>query len=290
MIQTILQAIRIHQWVKNLLVFMPMVLAHQVLNLSAISQCINAFFAFSCIASAIYLTNDIFDIEADRKHPIKSKRPLPAGKISLPMAYALIAALSVCAILLSYNLNQKFLIVIILYACLTLLYSAWLKRIYVLDVMLLSLFYVLRIVAGAFAIDVIITNWLLAFSLFFFMSLALVKRHAEVSGLTQAADQTVPGRDYQYSDIHMLLILGPVSGLLSVLVLMLYIADQQILSKYTHPIWLWAVSVLLLYWITRIWFMANRRLIHSDPIIYALKDGPTYAIGFLALLCIFMAI
>lgn len=290
MIQIYLKTIRIHQWVKNILIFMPMVLAHQILNVTAISLGIKAFLAFSCIASAIYIVNDIFDIESDKKHPIKSKRPLPAGQITLTTAYGLVAVLSVGALVISFYINRSFLVVIIIYAALTILYSSWLKRIYVLDILLLSLFYVLRIVAGAFAINVEITNWLVAFSLFFFMSLALVKRHEEVSGLSNSSQGSVPGRDYQVQDIHMLLILGPVSGLLSVLVLMLYIADQQIIDKYTHPIWLWAVSVLLLYWISRIWFMANRHLIHSDPIVYALKDGPTYIVGVLALLCIYLAI
>jgi 4-hydroxybenzoate polyprenyltransferase len=284
------KAIRVHQWVKNLLLLLPLVLAHQILNQHAVTFALLAFLSFSFIASSIYLVNDIFDIEADRKHPTKCLRPLASGALSKMTGYVVSVILAIFSLFIAYLINVEYLYTTIIYAGLAIVYSSFLKKIFILDVIILAIFYVIRILAGAMAIDAEITNWLLAFSLFFFLSLALVKRHGEMNDADKKLATGIPGRDYIRDDLSILLIFGPASGFMSVLVLMLYITEQQAMDKYSNPAWLWGVSVILLYWIMRIWFLANRKLIHSDPIVYAIKDWPTYAMTGLSLFLVYLAV
>lgn len=284
------KTIRIHQWVKNFLVFLPLVLTHEILNIITLKQGVLAFLSFSLIASSIYILNDIFDIDADRRDPIKCKRPLAAGVISLKSAYSLALLLCIGSLSIASLINIQFIYVCITYAVLVIIYSVFIKRIFVLDVVLLAMFYVIRVLAGAIAVGAAITNWLLAFSLFFFSSLAFIKRLAEMQKNTQESDQVISGRNYQANDRTMIEMFGVTTGLISVLVMMLYIAEQQQLQKYTNPNWLWGVSVVMLYWIMRIWFLANRGIVQSDPIVHALKDLPTYVMAFLSLICIYLAI
>ena len=290
MLKVIIRTIRAHQWVKNLLVFLPLVLSHEIINLNTLEACLMAFVSFSLIASAIYILNDIFDIESDRRDPIKCKRPLAAGLLSIKTGYFMAAMLALGSFGIAYEINMNFIFVCITYAVLVIVYSLFVKKIYVLDVVLLSMFYVIRVLSGAIAVDAAITNWLLAFSLFFFSSLAFIKRLAEMQQNEDKTDTAIHGRDYIASDRTMIEIFGVAMGLISVLVMMLYIAEQQQLQKYTHPNWLWGVSVVMLYWVMRIWFMANRGIVQSDPIVYAIKDKPTYVMAMLSLICIYLAI
>jgi 4-hydroxybenzoate polyprenyltransferase len=290
MLKILLKTIRVHQWVKNLLVFLPLVLTHEILDVNTITLGVLAFLSFSLIASAIYILNDIFDIESDRRDPIKCKRPLAAGLVSRNTGYFLALLLCLGSLAIASRINMQFIFVCITYAALVIIYSVFVKKVYVLDVVLLSMFYVIRVLAGAIAVGAEITNWLLAFSLFFFSSLAFIKRLAEMQQNPNETEQVIIGRNYRANDRTMIEIFGVTMGLISVLVMMLYIAEQQQLHKYTHPNWLWGVSVVMLYWVMRIWFMANRGIVQSDPIVHALKDGPTYVMALLSLVCIYLAI
>lgn len=281
---------RTHQWVKNLLVFLPLLLTHNIINLNTIGLSVMAFISFSLIASAIYIINDIIDIESDRCDSIKCKRPLAAGLISIKTGFFLATLLGLSSFAVAYKINIHFIVVCLTYAALAIVYSLLVKKIYVLDVVLLSMFYVIRVVAGAIAVNAEITNWLLAFSLFFFSSLAFIKRLAEMQQNNIGAGKVILGRNYVASDRTMIEIFGVAMGLISVLVMMLYIAEQLQSQKYTHPNWLWGVSVVMLYWVMRIWFMANRGIVQSDPIVYAIKDWPTYVMAVLSLVCVYLAI
>ncbi|MBI3563105.1 MAG: UbiA family prenyltransferase [Gammaproteobacteria bacterium] len=275
---------------KNFLIFLPLVLTHKIINTQSILICILSFFSFCFIASTIYIINDLIDIKSDREDPIKCKRPFASGQLNIHTGYLLIAVLLTCATFLLIRINTNFIIVCMVYMLLTIIYSVYLKKVIVLDVIVLSAFYVIRILAGAIAINAEITNWLLAFSLFFFLSMALVKRVAEIQQIGIRMPGMVPGRGYAKSDLTILFIYGPVCGLISILILMLYITEQQSLHKYLHPEWLWGVSVLLLYWVMRVWFLVNRQQVYSDPILFAIRDLPSYGIAILALSLVYLAI
>ncbi len=287
---TFIKAMRAHQWVKNLLVFLPLVLSHQIANVSTAKLALLAFIAFSLIASTIYILNDIFDIESDRRDPIKCKRPIASGAISVTAGYSLAGILCASSLSIATLINHEFVYICIIYAALVMIYTLFVKKIYVLDVIMLSSFYVIRVIAGALAIGAEITNWLIAFSLFFFSSLAFIKRLAELQRSSIQASAAISGRDYIVNDRAMIEIVGVGMGLISVMILMLYINEQQLIHMYSHPVWLWGLSVVMLYWIMRIWFMTNRGLVHSDPIVHAIKDWPTYVMAALSLVCIYLAI
>lgn len=290
MLKILIKAIRIHQWTKNLLLFLPLILSHRVGEIDSLLVCLGGFVAFSFSASSIYIINDIVDVESDRQDPVKSKRPFASGRLSSFTGYLLAASLLVVSMIISYTINQKFLTAVIIYSILSVSYSTLFKKIFILDVILLSAFYTLRIIAGSLAINTEITNWLLAFSLFVFLSLALIKRYSELQSSIAVARERIPGRNYEALDLPLVSMFGAGSGLMSVLVLLLYINDPLVTEKYHTPNWLWGVAVLMLYWIIRIWFLANRGLVQSDPIMFAVKDWPTYVMALFSLGFIYLAI
>ncbi|HEY0233254.1 MAG TPA: UbiA family prenyltransferase [Dokdonella sp.] len=267
-----LSALRLHQWMKNVLVFVPLLAAHLALQPNAVLRSTVAFICFGLCASSAYLLNDLFDLEADRQHPRKRLRAFAAG--ALPIGSGLLAAplLSVAALALGYVLSPEFALVLFLYCATTLLYSVVLKRIAMLDVVSLAVLYTIRIIAGAVAIPVPASFWLLAFSMFLFLSLAMMKRYTELRGVVATGGLRAHGRGYAVKDLPLIQALGPASGYLSVLVLALYINSTASEVLYRHPLVLWLWCPMLLYWISRAWLVSHRDDMHDDPVVFALTD------------------
>ncbi len=270
----VLKAIRISQWAKNALLFVPLLAAHQT-DLHAWGQALWAFLAFGLCASATYLVNDLLDLPNDRRHPHKRHRPLAAGRLSLRLGTGLLLALLPLAFAIALGLvGPGFAAMLGLYTVVTLAYSLRLKRVALLDVLLLSGLYTLRLVAGAAANGVELSNWLLAISMFLFLALALVKRCAELEEvLLDAAVDRARGRGYHQDDLPTLRAMGVASSFMTVMVLALYIDSQNGRQLYAQPDWLWGVIPLLLWWMMRIWFKTGRRELRGeDPLQFALHD------------------
>jgi 4-hydroxybenzoate polyprenyltransferase len=276
------RALRIHQWVKNLLVFVPVVLDHRIFDPPVVLRASLAFVAFCCAASGGYVLNDLLDVEADRGHPQRGRRPFAAGVLSRRAGVILLAVLFASGLTIAaLTLPREFLALLAGYVVLTAAYSARLKRITVLDVLLLAGFYVLRVLAGLAATGVRFSTWFLAFSMFLFLSLGFVKRYAELGRLAAGGDGTVARRGYLRSDREWMGSMGAASGYLSVLVLALYISSDEVVVLYEKPMLLWLLCPLLLYWISRMWLLAHRGVLHDDPIVATLRDPQSYAIGVL---------
>lgn len=272
-LRTVLRAIRLKQWAKNALLFIPLLAAHATAA-AAWGAVLLGFVAFGLCASATYLFNDLLDLPSDRVHRIKRLRPLAAGSLSIPTAVGLGAAMLVLAFALAFTVSTGFAAMLLLYTAITLAYSLHLKRLPLVDVLVLAALYTLRIGAGAVAAQVTPSNWLLAISMFLFLSLALVKRCAELEEIGAEIDaKLAPGRGYQPRDLPTLRGMGMASGFLSVMVLTLYIDSQHGRSQYAQPEWLWAAAPLLLLWVMRIWLKTGRRELHGeDPLQFALRD------------------
>jgi 4-hydroxybenzoate polyprenyltransferase/phosphoserine phosphatase len=271
-IHAIARALRPHQWSKNLLILVPLFFAHQLLNVPLLLAALTACIAFSLCASSIYVLNDLFDLEADRLHARKRKRPFAAGELSIPFGIALAALLMTAGISLA-GLAVSWTLVgtLVCYAGITTAYTAWLKREPVVDVFVLAGLYVLRLVAGGVAADLELSTWLLGFALFFFLSLAFVKRYTELVG-----NGRTPGRGYAAEDALWMHAVGTSSGYMAIVVLALYVTAPDVAALYSHPKVLWLLCPVLLFWITRMWFRAGRRLLHDDPVVEALKDPVGY--------------
>jgi len=284
------RAIRIQQWVKNSLLFVPIITAHEVLNPGAVYAGLLAFVSFGACASATYLINDLLDLEADRHHHKKKLRPFAAGTIDVQQGLLVMAGLMIAGIGLALLLPVGFQLSLAAYLVATLLYSLSLKRVASLDVILLAGLYTLRIIAGAFATGIQLSFWLLAFSMFIFLSLALVKRVAELvevrkrEASTRESAGKLRGREYATEDISVLQSLGSSSGYLAVLVLALYINSEEVFTLYRGPEFLWLIAPLLLLWVTRLWVVTARGYMDEDPIFFAVKDPETWATVFAVLL------
>ena len=285
----IVKELRAYQWAKNLLVFVPMVTAHALFAPGAFVDSVLAFIAFSLVASSVYLVNDLADLQDDRRHPVKRTRPLAAGEFSIAGALALLPLLLAAAAVIALALPGTFGALLGAYLAVNLAYSMGLKRIALFDVFVLAALYTLRILAGAAAIVVPVSHWLLAFSLFAFLSLALVKRFVEVANAASRDEARVGGRGYLASDGELLGALGVACSCLSVLVFALYITSPQVVVLYRSPSILWFAVPLLLYWMSRVWFLAHRGRLHEDPLLFALHDPASYAIGLAILLAILAA-
>lgn len=268
------KAFRLHQWAKNLLVFIPLLAAHKFADLHLVANGVLAFLCFGACASSVYLLNDMLDLQDDRQHRSKRNRPLAAGTFPMFHAMLWIPAL----LFMSFGaalvwLPLKFSLVLLGYYVLTLAYSLVLKRAVMIDVVVLAMLYTTRVVAGTAAMSLTPTFWILAFCMFIFLSLALVKRYTELYEVRERGGQEkAPGRGYLASDFELLASLGGSAGYLSVLVLALYINDPQSHLLYRHPHWLWAACPLLLFWLSRVWIIAHRGEMHDDPIVFALRD------------------
>lgn len=286
----LLRALRVHQWVKNLLVFVPVMLDHKLFQPPVMAKALIAFAAFCCAASGAYVLNDLLDRDADRRHRIKRNRPFAADTLSRSFGVVLVPLLFAAALLWSLWLSPKFLALLTLYVVLTTAYSIYLKQIAVLDVLLLAGLYTLRVLAGVAASHVRFSTWLLAFSMFLFLSLAFLKRYAELSELQGGAAEGLARRGYLRGDREWLGSMGGASGYLSVLVLALYINSEEVVALYRSPLLLWLICPLLLFWISRMWLLAHRGRIDQDPIVAAVRDPASYAIGALVALILFAAV
>ena len=273
-----LRAIRIHQWAKNLLLFTPLALGHR----PALIEAGFAFVAFCFTASAGYLLNDLLDLEADRRHAEKRRRPLAAAEIPLSHAAAAIPVLLLAACATALELPPLFRVTLAIYFGGSLLYSLWLKRQAPMDLILLAGLYTIRIAAGGAAAQIVISPWTLAVSVFLFLSLAMVKRVSELRGLSDIKPQGAPGRAYLKVDIAQLSAMGEAAGYCSVLVMALYIHSPDVEKLYKHPQWLWLILPIMLHWITRVWLLTGRGSINQDPVLFAVKDKTTYIAGLLS--------
>ncbi|MBK1647549.1 UbiA family prenyltransferase [Rhabdochromatium marinum] len=286
------KALRLHQWSKNLLIFVPLLAAHRFDELGLLVQGMLAFVLFGLCASSVYLLNDLLDLEDDRHHATKRHRPFAAGRLSLHSGLLAIPVLLLTAFLGAWwLLPQAFIAVLALYYALTLAYSLVLKRQIVIDVITLASLYTLRIIAGAAALAIPLTFWMLAFSMFMFLSLALVKRYAElrqarVKGRTNQAR----GRGYYPDDLEMLASLGASSGYVAVMVLALYINDLSATTLYRQPEVIWLACPLLLLWISRVWMLTHRGQMHDDPVVFAIRDRMSLIIGGLFVLVFWAAV
>lgn len=279
----VLKAMRIHQWAKNLLVVIPLLLGHQAGSLSLVLQVVVAFFSFNLVASSVYVLNDLSDLESDRAHHTKKNRPFASGQLPLSLGYILIPVLMFSGFLLALQVTERFISVLGAYYLLTLAYTFVLKHKPLLDVLVLALLYTIRIIAGAEAAMQNYSFWLLSFSLFFFFSLAFVKRYSELFNIQSLSDGRTSARGYEVSDLQMLGTLGATSGNIAVLVLALYINSPEVRYLYMHPGVLWGICPLMLFWIGRVWLLTGRGEMHEDPIVFALKDKVSYLLGVLAL-------
>lgn len=286
----VIRAMRVHQWVKNTLLFVPLILSHNLFNPEMFIATLTAFFAFSLCASSIYIINDIVDIESDRQHPVKSKRPFAAGQLSQKTGVVLATMLFLSSVCIAYFISWSFVYILLAYLIITSLYSFFIKRIALLDVLLLAGLYTFRLIAGSTAAGVPVSFWLLMFSLFIFLSLALVKRYSELVNIDDAMKEEVKGRGYCKSDMPFLLNLGIVSGYLSVLVMGLYIDDEAIITHYSTPDWLWLVVASVLFWISRIWLVTYRGSMNEDPVMYAIHDRDSLLVMATCVLAIVLAL
>ncbi|MCP3871009.1 MAG: UbiA family prenyltransferase [Gammaproteobacteria bacterium] len=285
-----LKAIRLHQWLKNLLILVPLGMAHQILQPQLLLQATLAFFAFGLCASSVYLLNDLLDLPADRQHRTKRYRPLAAGTLPIMHGLLMIPTLLILAFAITLCLPIEFLGVMLLYYGVTLAYSLYLKQSPLTDVLTLAGLYTLRIMAGAAAVSTAPSHWILAFSMFLFFSLALLKRYSELLGLVKEQPWgNAATRGYRTVDLEGLAQSGIASGYLSVLVLALYINSDQVRALYTHPEFIWLLCPLLLYWIGRVWFLARRNEMHEDPVIFATQDKRSLLIASIGILILWVA-
>jgi len=279
--RTLFKALRIHQWTKNLLLFVPLLASHRILETQLLFSGVLAFIAFGLCASSVYLLNDLLDLTDDRQHPTKSMRPLAAGSLSMLHALVLIPVLLLTAFTIAlWQLPVQFTGVLTAYYILTLSYSFRLKRVVMLDVIILAMLYTIRVVAGAAAMSLTATFWILTFCMFIFLSLAFVKRYTELCDTRQKGSKVKSsGRGYYPADYELLASLGGASGYISVMVLALYIHDAASSVLYHSPEWMWLACPLLLFWISRVWLLAHRGEMHDDPIVFALRDKVSRWIG-----------
>lgn len=269
-IKDYLQAMRIYQWVKNLLIFVPAFTAHEFMP--ALFHNLIAFLAFSFGASSCYLLNDLFDLGHDRANPAKRERALASGRVNPDHGAVLVLLLLAGAGLLSLCLPFQFSLLLIAYYISTCAYTLWLKRLVILDVVVLACFYGVRLIAGSVATGIMLSPWLAGFSLFFFLFLALIKRCVELSNYKYQNIGAPAGRGYQIEDLGIMQAMAIASGYVSVLVLALYINSSAVAALHRYPERLWLLCVLLIYWISRIMLLVSRRQMHSDPVLFAIKD------------------
>ncbi len=288
-LSTLGRLLRLHQWAKNILVLVPVITAHEWFQPGVVWQALLGLLAFCLCSSSVYVANDLQDLEADRRHRTKRARPLAAGRCSIACGLVLAPLLALLGLACAHFLPWLFLGYLVLYCLASLAYSSVFKRLVLLDVLVLTGLYTLRILAGHGATGIPYSGWLLGFSMFLFLSLALMKRYIELRRLHPEAAEPIRGRDYQAADLPGVLSLGTASGYLAVLVLALYINSEQVRLLYRRPLLLLLICPLLLYWVSRAWLLAGRDQVEDDPVVFALRDKSTYMVGALAAVVIWLA-
>ncbi len=284
-----LRALRPGQWLKNLLVFAPLVMAHRFHEPDLLAKASLAFCAFGFCASSVYLLNDLADLPADRRHPHKRLRPFAAGEIPLLWGFGSAPLLLGLAFLMGLALPPPFIGMLAIYFVLNLAYSFALKRVVLLDVLVLAGLYTMRIMAGSAALAIWPSSWLLAFSTFLFLSLALVKRYAELGIMRRVNGETAQVRGYRVIDMELLASLGGGSGYVAVLVLAIYISSGAAGASYTRHMLMWLLCPLLLYWISYVWLTAHRGGMNDDPLVFTVRDRASHIVFLLSAIIILFA-
>lgn len=279
-----LSLMRVYQWPKNLLLFAPLIAAHKLSDLTALKHATIGALSFCLAASSVYILNDAQDADKDRLHPTKRFRPIASGKIKSAWGVIqLFAATFLCAGILAQHVSDTFFGCLGTYVLLAMIYSLCLRRTVLLDMFALAALYTIRVIAGHAATGVDYSSWLLIFSMFIFLSLAALKRHADL------ASAEMSGRQYNIADKNMLSLFGVSSGYLAVLVLAIYVTSQQVIALYSHPAVLLLICPLLLYWISRMWLLSHRGKMSDDPVLFALKDVTSYAVAAASFLVLWIA-
>lgn len=283
------RALRPHQWLKNLLVLVPLVMAHRIDDSTLLLDTLIAVAAMCFVASSAYILNDLVDLAADRDHPTKRTRPFAAGDLSPQYGIGLLLTLLAVGIVLALLLPSQFALTLATYYAVTIAYNLRFKRVMMLDVMTLAGLYTLRIIAGGTVMGVPPSFWLLAFSVFLFLSLALVKRYAELLEMRDNATRSTRGRGYRPEDLSLLAVLGVASGFASVLVAALYINSAEVSRQYRWVPVLWMMCPLLLYWLGRVWLLTSRGEMHEDPVVFAVTDRASQLTGVLTIATLLLA-
>ena len=284
------QAMRPHQWLKNALIFLPLILSHQLNQPNLLLQACIAFMSFSFVASSVYLLNDMLDLNSDRQHHLKSRRPFASGDLSLVYGYLGAPLLLALGFLTSLWLPAEFVFVLLSYWLMTTAYSLLLKSLFLIDVLTLASLYTWRIIAGSAAISVVTTYYLLAFSFFLFLGLAMVKRYTELLNLQNQGKSSIEGRGYGVENLQTLATIGGGSSLIAVAVFAFYINAPATTELYSNPLLLWAICPCLLYLLWRIWALARRGKLDEDPVLFAITDRRSQLSAALCSLIIWLAI
>jgi 4-hydroxybenzoate polyprenyltransferase/phosphoserine phosphatase len=288
-LRLITREMRLHQWLKNLLVFVPLITSHQFVHLNLAAKAIIAFVAFGFVASSVYVLNDLLDLQSDRRHHRKRLRPLASGELPLPWAFFLVPTLLLAGIGLVWALIPSALGVLLTYYVLTCLYSYWLKGKLILDVFALAGLYTIRIVMGSASYHVELSVWLLSFSMFLFLSLGFAKRSAELFNSSEVGKEINRRRAYKHSDLPQVNIFGIAAGFAASLVLTLYMNSENMRALYPNPNVLWLLFPLTLYWVSRIWIITSRGEMDEDPVLFAAKDRTTVLVAIAFMMVMLLA-
>lgn len=282
-------ALRVYQWLKNILLFLPLIAAHQFGDIQSLIVLTIAFISLSLCASSVYIINDLFDLESDRRHPRKRNRPFASAKLSIVAGVTFTPLLIIASFALGQIVGLDFLALLMLYFFLSSVYTLLLKRLVLVDCLTLAMLFTLRIIAGAIAVSVPLSFWLLAFSVCIFLSLAMVKRYAELMTEVKAKNNHIHGRSYKVKDAPLLQSLGVSAGYLSILIAMLYIRSENVTTLYAQPELIWLTIPLLLLWISWVWLKAARGEMHDDPIVFAIKDKTSLVVMILTVMVFIFA-
>jgi 4-hydroxybenzoate polyprenyltransferase len=278
----VVQAVRPHQWVKNILVFVPLLASHRLSDARAVAASLIMFVAFCGCASSVYLLNDLVDLENDRAHHCKQRRPLAAGMLPVSWALPLIPGLLAAAAALASWTSPNALGVLAVYYAMTLAYSVSLKQKLLVDVFTLASLYTIRCLAGHAATGIPYSPWLLGFMIFLFLSLAFAKRHSELHHLRAAGGRLIKGRGYEADDLELVSMFGVAAGFAAALVMGLYVTSNAVTQLYNAPMLLWALCPIVLFWVSRVWLIAHRGDLNDDPVLWTLKDRTSYVLGAVA--------
>lgn len=289
-IKSIVKSMRVHQWIKNALLFVPLVLSHQANNLEMLVYVAIGFVSFSFIASGTYLLNDLLDISADRKHPVKRHRPFAAADLPILSGCCAIIGLIGIGALLAYAVSLKFLMTCGIYLIGTLTYSFWLKSYIILDAINLAGLYIVRLIAGAVITGTVLSFWLLSFSMFVFLSLAFIKRCTELAHQKDIQNESLHGRDYRAEDLSLIKSMGVSASFVSILVVAMYINHEDVTILYRQPQILWIICPIVLYWLMRMWIKMGRGEMYVDPVEFSIKDRASLLCGVLIAVTILAAI
>ena len=276
LMRILFKAIRIHQWAKNFLIFIPLIMSHNFLNISYLADLCLAFLAFGLSASSVYILNDLLDLESDRHHQKKRYRAFASGQLSILKGILIIPILLTLSATIAFSLSGGFGYALLIYFITTTAYSFFLKSIAIVDVIVLGFLYTIRIIAGGLAANIPNTHWLLAFSFFLFVSLAFVKRFSELKSSPAKGDQKIKGRGYYTDDLEQISSFGTASGYLSILILALYLNSNHARELYANATMLWLICPVFLYWISRIWLLARRGIMIEDPVRFTISDPVSY--------------